>query len=223
YEQAIESFDTRGLRATWSCDLGFAAVDPEVAELTEAAARELVEAAELELVDRRIELTDPLKTWMSINAVDGWLSLEEDMWPDRAGELMGFVRRGYELTEGMTIKQFARRMRYRHRLEAEVAAVFADVDVVLTPSTAVPAFPAAGPMPTEINGREVAPGMAVPFTMLANLCWNPAISLPAGTNSEGLPVGLQVMAQRHRDEIPLRLGRIFEQRRPWPRFAPQPA
>ena len=51
------------------------------------------------LIDRPIELTDPLKTWMSISAVDGWLSLEEGMWPDRAGELMGFVRRGYEATE----------------------------------------------------------------------------------------------------------------------------
>jgi aspartyl-tRNA(Asn)/glutamyl-tRNA(Gln) amidotransferase subunit A len=220
YEDAIESFDVRGLKAAWSLDLGFAAVDPEVAELTEAAARELASAAELDLIDRPIELTDPLKTWMSINAVDGWLSLEEDMWPDRAGELMGFVRRGYELTEDMTIKQFARRMRYRHRLENEVAAIFADVDVLLTPSTAVPAFPAAGPMPIEINGREVPAGMAVPFTMLANLCWNPAISLPAGVNSEGLPVGLQVIARRHRDEVPLRLGRIFEQVRPWPRFAP---
>ena len=188
YEDAIESFDVRGLKAAWSLDLGFAAVDPEVAELTEAAARELANAAGLELIDRPIELTDPLKTWMSINAVDGWLSLEEDMWPERAGELMGFVRKGYELTEEMTIKAFARRMRYRFRLENEVAAIFDDVDVLLTPSTAVPAFPAAGPMPMEINGREVAPGMAVPFTMLANLCWNPAISLPAGVNSEGLPV-----------------------------------
>ena len=123
----------------------------------------------------------------------------------------------------MTIKAFARRLRYRHRLEDEVAAIFADADVLLTPSTAVPAFPAEGPMPLEINGREVVPGMAVPFTMLANLCWNPAISLPAGVNSEGLPVGLQVIARRHRDEVPLRLGRIFEQVRPWPRFAPSAA
>ena len=172
-----------------------------MAEIAEAAARELADAAGLDLIDRPIELTDPLRTWMSIGAVDGWLSLEEDMWPDRAGELMGFVRRGYELSEDMTIKQFARRMRYRHRLEDEVAAIFDDVDVLLTPSTAVPAFPAAGPMPIEINGREVPAGMAVPFTMLANLCWNPAISLPAGVNSEGLPVGLQVIARRHRDEV----------------------
>jgi aspartyl-tRNA(Asn)/glutamyl-tRNA(Gln) amidotransferase subunit A len=33
-------------------------------------------------------------------------------------------------------------------------------------------------------------------------------------------VGLQVIARRHRDEIPLRLARIHEQANPWPRLAP---
>ena len=47
-----------------------------------------------------------------------------------------------------------------------------------------------------------------------------AISVPAGVTSDGLPVGLQIMARRHRDEVPLRLARIFEQTQPWPRFAP---
>ncbi len=63
--------------------------------------------------------------------------------------------------------------------------------------------------------------MATPFTMLANLCWNPAISVPVGLTSEGLPVGLQIVARRHHDEVPLRLARIWEQVRPWPRTAPR--
>ena len=55
---------------------------------------------------------------------------------------------------------------------------------------------------------------------MGNLCWNPAISVPAGVSSEGLPVGLQIVARRHADEVPLRLARILEQARPWPRVAP---
>jgi aspartyl-tRNA(Asn)/glutamyl-tRNA(Gln) amidotransferase subunit A len=219
YEQAIDELDVAGLRVGWSPDLGFAAVDPEVRELTYAGAAALVDAAGLELVDRPVTLTDPVRTWMSAGAVDMWLSLEEDMWPDRGGELMGFVRRGYEATEDYTVRKFARSYRWRHKLEEEVAAVFADVDVLLTPATAVPAFPANGPMPLEIHGREVAPGMAVPFTMLANLCWNPAISVPAGLTSEGLPIGLQIIGRRHRDDVVLRLARIYEHARPWPRHA----
>jgi aspartyl-tRNA(Asn)/glutamyl-tRNA(Gln) amidotransferase subunit A len=220
YEDAIEALDVRGLTATWSVDLGFAAVDREVADLTEGAARELAAAAGLRLIERPIELTDPVRTWMTAGALDQWIDLEEGYFPERADELMGFVRRDYERSENTTLRTHGRRLKYRQRLEAEVAAAFADVDVLLTPATAVTAFPAAGPMPTVINGREVEPGMAVPFTMLANLCHNPAISVPAGTTSEGLPVGLQIIARRHHDDVVLRVARVFEQTRPWPRFAP---
>jgi len=62
--------------------------------------------------------------------------------------------------------------------------------------------------------------MATPFTMLANLCWNPSISVPAGLTSEGLPVGLQITPARHQDALALRLARIWEQTSPWPRHAP---
>jgi aspartyl-tRNA(Asn)/glutamyl-tRNA(Gln) amidotransferase subunit A len=52
--------------------------------------------------------------------------------------------------------------------------------------------------------------------MLANACWNPSISIPAGMTSDGLPVGLQIVARRHRDDILLRLARIAELTMPWP-------
>jgi aspartyl-tRNA(Asn)/glutamyl-tRNA(Gln) amidotransferase subunit A len=115
---------------------------------------------------------------------------------------------------------FARRLAYRKQLEREVAALFRDVDVLITPTTAAPAFAAEGPLPTLIAGQEVAPGMVVPFTMLANLCWNPAISVPAGLTAAGLPVGVQIIGRRHTDDVVLRLGRILEQVNPWPRHAP---
>jgi aspartyl-tRNA(Asn)/glutamyl-tRNA(Gln) amidotransferase subunit A len=84
----------------------------------------------------------------------------------------------------------------------------------------VPAFAAEGPPPDRIAGQAVGPAMATPFTMLANLCWNPAGSVPAGSSSDGLPVGLQVVGRRHADEVVLRLARISEAVSPWPRTAP---
>ena len=100
--------------------------------------------------------------------------------------------------------------------EAEVAALHDEVDVLLTPTTAVPPFAAEGPIPEVIAGQSVFPAMAVPFTMVANLCWNPAVSVPAGLTAAGLPVGLQIQARRHADEVVLRLARLLEQARPWP-------
>ena len=103
-----------------------------------------------------------------------------------------------------------------------MAALFEELDVLLLPTTAVAAFAAEGPPPDMIDGVEVNPAMSVPFTMLANLCWNPAISVPAGLDSRGRPVGLQIIGRRHHDEVPLRLARLFAQARPWPRLAPLP-
>lgn len=213
YEAAIEQLDVSGLRARWSVDLGFVEhVDPEVAQIAQGAAARLVEAAGLVGDDGEVRLTDPVQAWLASGAMDLWFEIEEDMWPGIADDLTRYSRDVLERTEDYPLSKFARAVRAREQLTVDAAALFADVDVLLTPTTAVPAFAAEGPPP--------GGAMATPFTMLANLCWNPAISVPAGLTADGLPVGLQIVARRHNDEVPLRLARIFEQVAPWPRHAP---
>jgi len=219
YERAIEELDVAGLRALWSVDLGYAVVEPEVGAVAEDAANALIDAAGLKPVDYECAFTDPIKVWLTSGAVDLWQDLEKGMWPERRDEFDSFVRYGLATSESLTVGRFARFQKYREQLEFETAKLFEEVDVLITPTTAVPAFNAAGPLPTEINGQSVFPGMVVPFTMIGNLCWNPAVSVPAGLTADGLPVGLQIMTRRHLDEVVLRLARIFEQARPWPRHA----
>jgi aspartyl-tRNA(Asn)/glutamyl-tRNA(Gln) amidotransferase subunit A len=222
YEAAIASLDVTGLRARWSPDMGFARCDPEVRELTRAAAEELAAAAGLVLDDGPVRLTDPVRAWLRSGALDLWLDLEEGMWPEVKDQLTRYTRSSLEQTEGLTAPKLARTLKLRQQLQSDAAALFAEVDLLITPTTAVAAFAAEGPPTEVIDGEPTSPpgAGATPFTMLANLCWNPAISLPAGLTSEGLPIGFQVVARRHRDEVPLRLGRIWEQTRPWPRHAP---
>jgi aspartyl-tRNA(Asn)/glutamyl-tRNA(Gln) amidotransferase subunit A len=223
YEDAIETTDVRGLRARWSLDLGFATVDPEVAEIVQAAATTLAGAAGLVVDEVPIRFTDPVRAWLTTGAITLWLEIEPDMWPSRADDFTLWTRRSLEQTENQTLQKYARAIKAREQLEVECAQLFDDVDVVLCPTTAVPAFAAEGPPPSVIAGVDTGNGaMSTPFTMLGNLCWNPAVSIPCGFTSDGLPVGLQVVARRHHDEIPLRMARIFEQTQPWPRFAPVP-
>ncbi len=222
YEDAIEALDVAGLRARWSSDLGFAVVDPEVAELARAAADRLVAAAVLAADDEAIVLTDPVRTWLSSGSLDLWFSVTDDEYANRADDLTAYSRAALDAVAATTTRKVARAQQRRHQLTLDVAAVFADVDVVLTPTTAVAAFAAEGPPPAEIDGVEVSGAMATPFTMLANLCWNPSISVPAGMTADGLPVGLQITARLHRDDVCLRLARIFEHAAPWPRFAGAP-
>jgi aspartyl-tRNA(Asn)/glutamyl-tRNA(Gln) amidotransferase subunit A len=221
YEDAIETLDVSGLRVGWSADLGFAPVDPEVAELAHAAAHDAAGAAGVELVDVDVHLTDPVATWMSAGAMSLWLGIDEARhWPERADDLTPYVRMALEATEDRPLRTLAKGYRRRLQLQRDMAALFTGVDVLMTPTTAVPAFRAEGPPPTEIDGVEVNGAMSVPFTMLANLCWNPAVSVPAGLTADGLPVGLQVMGRRHQDEVPLRFARLLELARPWPLHAP---
>jgi aspartyl-tRNA(Asn)/glutamyl-tRNA(Gln) amidotransferase subunit A len=219
YEAAIDSLDVRGLRARWSPDLGFATVDPEVATLTEAAARDLIDAAALRLTLGPVKLTDPLRVWDANRFADFFMDLEPEMWPDQADALADYVRPTLRRFESVTAPKVAAAWKSRQRLDDELAELFDEIDVLLTPTTAVPAFAAEWPMPSEINGTQVHPAMTVPFTMLANLGWHPAVSLPAGLTAGGLPVGLQVQCRRHADEVVLRLARLYEQARPWPRLA----
>lgn len=222
YEEAIEDLDVAGLRAAWSADLGFATVDPEVVSVAEAAARDLAAAAGLEQVSCPLALTDPVRTWAGSGVADLFMRLEPGMWPERAAEFSDYVRAMLARSESVTAPQVAAIWRRRQRLDDELSALFGQIDVLLTPTTAVPAFAAEWPMPAEINGTQVHPAMTVPFTMLANLGWHPAASVPAGLTAAGLPVGLQLVCRRHADEVVLRLARLYEQARPWPRLAPAP-
>ncbi len=220
YCNLIETLETAGLRARWSPDLGFGVTDPEVESLCRSAAEELADAAGLAVDEGVVDLGDPVRLWFQAGAADLWLSLEPGMWPQLADDFTPFVRRGLEMTEELAMPRYADTLRLREDLQDHMAALFDEVDVVLCPTTAVAAFADKGPPPSVIAGQELGMGMATPYTMPANLCWNPAVSVPAGLTGDGLPVGLQIVTQRHRDEVPLRLARILEQVRPWPRHAP---
>jgi aspartyl-tRNA(Asn)/glutamyl-tRNA(Gln) amidotransferase subunit A len=229
YEDAIEQLDVGGLRIGWSGDLGFAVVDPEVLDLTRAAAETIAGQAGVDLIDQRVQLTDPVRTWLTAGALTLWLDIDEKQhYPDRLDDLTPYVKYSLEGSFDRPARTLAAGLRRRLQLDADAAAIFDEVDVLITPTTAIPAFAAAGPSPTSIAGEDLderfgrlaAGAMSVPFTMLANLCWNPACSVPAGLSADGLPVGVQIIGRRHADEVVLRLARLLESARPWPRHAP---
>lgn len=221
YEDAIEALDVTGMRIAWSSDLGFAVVDPEVAEIARAAFDALVAAAGLTLDARPITFADPIPVWAKIGGADTWVHIPEGCWPDRADELDPLVRPGFDSAARVTLPKYGAVLRERLAIEDAMADVFDAVDVLATPMAAIPAFAAEGPMPREILGRRVHAGMSVPFAMLANIWGSPAISVPAGLTASGLPIGLHLMADRHREDVCLRLARVLEQARPWPLGAPR--
>jgi aspartyl-tRNA(Asn)/glutamyl-tRNA(Gln) amidotransferase subunit A len=221
YADAITELDVRGLRVGWSLDLGFAIVDPEVASITHSALETLVSAGGMRRVDVNASFADSLDVYSKLGDVDTWINLPDGLWPERSEELDPLIVPGYEKGDRLTVRKFARTFTRRNALEAQLASLFDAVDVLVTPTAAIPAFPAEGPMPSQIAGQSVHPAMAVPFAMLGNIWGGPAISVPAGITDSGLPVGLHIIGDQHRDDVVLRLARVLEEAQPWPRLSPR--
>ncbi len=222
YEQAIEELDVAGLRVAWSLDLGFAVVDPEVAAACLHSAEALIGAAELRQVTADISFPDLIQTWAMLESADRWINMRPGLWPERGDDLDPGVRPTFEFASNMSVRDYAVVLTRRREIEFQLAELFSNIDVLITPMSAIPAFVAEGPMPTELDGVPLPRAGAVPFAMLANLYGLPACSVPAGMSSDGLPIGMQIVGSRHADDVVLRLARILEETQPWPRLAPPP-
>ena len=216
---AIEQLDVAGLRSAWSADLGFATTDPEVVTLVERAAAVLVDAASLVDTGLDVQIDDFIRIYAFMESADAFVDVPDD-WEDRLDELDPLVAGGWRRNRTVTLPQFAKVEKARRHLELQVASLFDEIDVLLTPTNPCAPFAAEGPMPTEIAGQRCHAGSAALLTMLANVANLPAITVPAGMTADGLPVGLMITTARHREDQCLRLARIFEQASPWPLHAP---
>jgi Asp-tRNA(Asn)/Glu-tRNA(Gln) amidotransferase A subunit family amidase len=204
----------------WSKDLGFAVVDPEVAAIGERAAVRFASATGAVTVDRPMALGDYTRIYASIEGVDRFVGVDRTLWETRLDELDPLGAPAWTYLSRKTLPEAAAVEFARRGLVTEVAAFFDDVDLLLTPMASVAPFAAEGPMPTEINGVEVHAGMSVVLGFLASLVNLPAISVPAGLTSDGLPVGLQVTGRRFREDVVLAAAARYESAHPWPRHCP---
>jgi aspartyl-tRNA(Asn)/glutamyl-tRNA(Gln) amidotransferase subunit A len=215
YVAAIDTVDLSSCRVSWSSDLGFAVVDPRVSALCHDAAHDFVAALGASLVELPITLDDYIATYVTIEGVDKFVGVDRDLWENHLDDLDPRSAPGWSAMRERTLPWAAQIEATRRDLVHQVAEVFDDVDFIVTPMSSMPPFAAEGPMPTEIAGVEVHGGMSVVLAMLANLVNLPAISLPAGL-VDGLPVGLQVIAPRFREDLLLAAAARYETRRPWP-------
>lgn len=101
-------------------------------------------------------------------------------------------------------------MRHRHQLTREYLELMKNVDVIITPTTATtaPKIPEASLPDGESN--LVVTDSLMRFVRVGNLTGFPAIALPAGYDTQGLPVSVQLLARPYEEHLLLRLGRVVE-------------
>jgi amidase len=93
-------------------------------------------------------------------------------------------------------------------------------DVVMNPTAAMPP-PEHGFIGPDVPFDTALERMKwfIPFTPVQNVSGGPAVSLPLGRSSEGLPIGVQFAAPLGRERTLLELGLELESAAPWPQFA----
>lgn len=97
------------------------------------------------------------------------------------------------------------------RLQRDLAALFDGCDLVLTPTTALPA-PRLGELHTDRTAAELFADIFVlaPFTAMFNVTGGPALSLPWGRDPDGLPLGVQVAGPPGADAAVLEVAAELE-------------
>lgn len=95
----------------------------------------------------------------------------------------------FVLSEGYNEAYFTKAQKVRRLIQNKTNEMFKKYDFVISPTTPHPAFKIGKKQinPTEMYLEDI-------FTAQANLSGNPAISLPLGVHSNGMPIGVHVMA-----------------------------
>lgn len=196
------------VRVAYSANLGYVDVDPEVAQLVRAAVQTLSD------LGANVEEADPGFT-------DPKNAFEKHWYAGAAMAVSGGLQSA--LDPGLVeIAEEAKKYRptdYQQAAyeRADLARIMDNFhtryDVLITPTLPIVAFSA---------GVEVPPSWPyqrwhtwTPFTYPFNLTGQPAITIPCGVTSNGLPVGLQIVAARFAESTLMRVASRYEQAAPF--------
>ena len=185
-------------------------LDDEIGQVTEDAAFAFEELGAC-VIEADPGFEDPIELLRPIwgSACHGLLAgvpghRHEEMDP----EFVALARDGVHYTA----RDLSKAADGRVRLAAKMEAFHREFDLLLTPQLPLAAFSKGASRPTPEYPDWFSWS---PFTYPFNLSQQPAASVPCGRTSEGLPVGLQLVGPKGREDLILRAARAFEKIRPF--------
>ncbi len=122
----------------------------------------------------------------------------------------------YALSAGYYDAYYLKALKVRRLIHDDYQNAFQDVDLIAGPVTAAPAFRLG-----EKSDDPLAMYLVDLYTVGANLAGIPAISIPCGQSSTGLPIGLQLQAPHFQEARLLHAAHTFQQATDWHKKRPE--
>jgi len=213
-----------GMRVGVSMDLGYAAVDEDVAYAVQSAA-ELFGSLGACVEEAPLRLDPPPREYWWVLWTGNQAAMYGHLLEEHEDELMSYTVEMIRHGQTLSAADYSRALRQAETLRVQMAEYFSEYDLLLLPTAAATAWEHRSP-PERVGGRRTDAPMgeikfdAIPFTMVFNISWNPAASAPCGFDADGMPVGLQIVADIDDDATVFRASRAFERARPWTEVRP---
>jgi amidase len=208
---SVPAFDepqvpVEGLRVAFHTDNGICSPTPEIVAAVERCASALEKAGAIVTCARLPDLDAAYELFLALLVLD---KATLALWTKAAGteKLHPWVEAGSRYSYDAAAEfdaDSATLINDDWYLYRESAADFMqDYDVLLGPAAPVPA-------PRHGEGAAAKNFEWTSYTSLHNLTMFPAVAFRCGTSTEGLPIGVQVAASRHRDRLALDVAALLE-------------
>lgn len=183
---------------------------PEVVTATQRCLRNLEQAgAQIVAVDMKgiVEVCDH---WLVVAGCEAMQHHGRVKFSENAAAYGPDVRRLLEGALRVTVDDLAKAASARRRVDSLLDGIFSSVDFLILPGMGL-GSPTVRDLPAQLDIPPEAVASALAFTAPFNFSGHPTLSIPSALNSEGMPLGVQLVGRRLDERGLLRVGYTLEQ------------
>lgn len=193
-----DDVDLSKLRVAFYTDNGTVIPTPEIIQTVKEVAQSLKGYAASVAEDRPKRLEETWDLWTSLNVADGASGVLEIL--EKAGTTQTSRNLGAADKE-VSGKEFGRRLREMDLFRSQMLGFMANYDVIICPTNANVAI---------LHDTLYSNFAGFSYASTYNLTGWPAAVVRAGTSPEGLPIGVQIVANPWREDVALKVAQFVE-------------
>lgn len=198
------------VRITSVGSLGLGALDPVVEQAINGALRKLDRLPDWEVTEQRLDLSSAREVF-TVRRGLCYAAMFESFRREAPELLRPDIVTDLDRGLGFDAAVIARTDRLQGELWRAAEPLFRDAEILVCPTVVVPPFKAGQSSISEVAGEPLPTYYDwLRLTYSVSLLGVPAISIPCGFSPDGLPIGLQLMAQPHQEARLLRVAAAIE-------------